>query len=158
MHYRPSQNLYICKKELRIIQFNNIPAFLDERFTVEVILEYISQQHFCVDRLVYNFVSQEELFEMNVNYLDHTTDTDIISFNYTSGESLRAEFFISLWAVERSAEEESQTTENEFLRVLAHGVLHCMGYNDRNSDEKSEMRKLEDNFIKMFHVKQKTYV
>ena len=102
MHYRPSQNLYICKKELRIIQFNNIPAFLDERFTVEVILEYISQQHFCVDRLVYNFVSQEELFEMNVNYLDHTTDTDIISFNYTSGESLRAEFFISLWAVERS--------------------------------------------------------
>ena len=158
MHYRPSQNLYICKKELRIIQFNNIPAFLDERFTVEVILEYISQQHFCVDRLVYNFISQEELFEMNVNYLDHTTDTDIISFNYTSGESLRAEFFISLWAVERSAEEESQTTENECLRVLAHGVLHCMGYNDRNSDEKSEMRKLEDNFIKMFHVKQKTYV
>jgi probable rRNA maturation factor len=158
MHYRPSQNLYICKKELRIIQFNNIPAFLDERFTVKVILEYISRQHFSVDQLVYNFVSQEELFEMNVNYLDHTTDTDIISFNYTSGESLRAEFFISLWAVERSAEEEAQTIENECLRVLAHGVLHCMGYNDRNSDEKSEMRKLEDNFIKMFHVKQKTYV
>lgn len=123
-----------------------------------MILEYISQQHFCVDRLVYNFVSQEELLEMNVNYLDHDTDTDIISFNYTSGESLRAEFFISLWAVERSAEEESQTIENECLRVLVHGILHCMGYNDRNSDEKSEMRKLEDNFIKMFHVKQKTYV
>jgi rRNA maturation RNase YbeY len=123
-----------------------------------VILEYISQQHFSVDQLVYNFVSQEELLEMNVNYLDHDTDTDIISFNYTSGESLRAEFFISLWAVERSAEEESQTIENECLRVLVHGILHCMGYNDRNSDEKSEMRKLEDNFIKMFHVKQKTYV
>lgn len=123
-----------------------------------MILEYISQQHFSVDQLVYNFVSQEELLEMNVNYLDHDTDTDIISFNYTSGESLRAEFFISLWAVERSAEEESQTIENECLRVLVHGILHCMGYNDRNSDEKSEMRKLEDNFIKMFHVKQKTYV
>jgi probable rRNA maturation factor len=123
-----------------------------------VILEYISQQHFSVDQLVYNFVSQEELFEMNVNYLDHDTDTDIISFNYTSGESLRAEFFISLWAVERSAEEESQTIENECLRVLVHGILHCMGYNDGNSDEKSVMRKLEDNFIKMFHVKQKTYV
>jgi rRNA maturation RNase YbeY len=123
-----------------------------------VILEYISQQHFSVDQLVYNFVSQEELLEMNVNYLDHDTDTDIISFNYTSGESLRAEFFISLWAVERSAEEESQTIENECLRVIVHGILHCMGYNDRNSDEKSEMRKLEDNFIKMFHVKQKTYV
>lgn len=123
-----------------------------------MILEYISQQHFSVDQLVYNFVSQEELLEMNVNYLDHDTDTDIISFNYTSGESLRAEFFISLWAVERSAEEESQTIENECLRVIVHGILHCMGYNDRNSDEKSEMRKLEDNFIKMFHVKQKTYV
>jgi len=123
-----------------------------------VIREYISQFGFIIDQLVYNFVSQEELLEMNQKYLNHTTHTDIISFNYSSKESLRAEFFISLWAVERSAEEESQSIENECLRVIVHGILHCLGFNDASLQEKAKMRTLENNFIDMFHVKQKAHV
>lgn len=123
-----------------------------------MIREYISQFGFIIDQLVYNFVSQEELFEMNQKYLNHTTHTDIISFNYSSKESLRAEFFISLWAVERSAEEESQSVENECLRVIVHGILHCLGFNDASLQEKAKMRTLENNFIDMFHVKQKAHV
>ena len=123
-----------------------------------MIREYISQFGFIIDQLVYNFVSQEELFEMNQKYLNHTTHTDIISFNYSSKESLRAEFFISLWAVERSAEEEAQSVENECLRVIVHGILHCLGFNDASLQEKAKMRTLENNFIDMFHVKQKAHV
>ena len=123
-----------------------------------MIREYISQFGFIIDQLVYNFVSQEELLEMNQKYLNHTTHTDIISFNYSSKESLRAEFFISLWAVERSAEEESQSVENECLRVIVHGILHCLGFNDASLQEKAKMRTLENNFIYMFHVKQKAHV
>ena len=123
-----------------------------------MIREYISQFGFIIDQLVYNFVSQEELFEMNQKYLNHTSHTDIISFNYSSKESLRAEFFISLWAVERSAEEESQSVENECLRVIVHGILHCLGFNDASLQEKAKMRTLENNFIDMFHVKQKAHV
>ena len=123
-----------------------------------MIREYISQFGFIIDQLVYNFVSQEELLEMNQKYLNHTTHTDIISFNYSSKESLRAEFFISLWAVERSAEEESQSIENECLRVIVHGILHCLGFNDASLQEKAKMRTLENNFIDMFHVKQKAHV
>ncbi|MBT3542482.1 rRNA maturation RNase YbeY [Flavobacteriaceae bacterium] len=123
-----------------------------------MIREYISQFGFIIDQLVYNFVSQEELLEMNQKYLNHTTHTDIISFNYSSKESLRAEFFISLWAVERSAEEESQSVENECLRVIVHGILHCLGFNDASLQEKAKMRTLENNFIDMFHVKQKAHV
>ena len=123
-----------------------------------MIREYISQFGFKIDQLVYNFVSQEELLEMNQKYLNHTTHTDIISFNYSSKESLRAEFFISLWAVERSAEEESQSVENECLRVIVHGILHCLGFNDASLQEKAKMRTLENNFIDMFHVKQKAHV
>ena len=123
-----------------------------------MIREYISQFGFIIDQLVYNFVSQEELLEMNQKYLNHTTHTDIISFNYSSKESLRAEFFISLWAVERSAEEESQGVENECLRVIVHGILHCLGFNDASLQEKAKMRTLENNFIDMFHVKQKAHV
>ena len=123
-----------------------------------MIREYISQFGFIIDQLVYNFVSQEELLEMNQKYLNHTTHTDIISFNYSSKESLRAEFFISLWAVERSAEEEAQSVENECLRVIVHGILHCLGFNDASLQEKAKMRTLENNFIDMFHVKQKAHV
>ena len=123
-----------------------------------MIREYISQFGFIIDKLVYNFVSQEELLEMNQKYLNHTTHTDIISFNYSSKESLRAEFFISLWAVERSAEEESQSVENECLRVIVHGILHCLGFNDASLQEKAKMRTIENNFIDMFHVKQKAHV
>jgi rRNA maturation RNase YbeY len=107
---------------------------------------------------VYNFISKDELYDMNVQFLNHYTDTDIITFNYTTGESLRAEFFISMWAIAQSAKTESQTVENETLRVIIHGVLHCLGYNDRSKDEKQQMRTLENDFIKMFHVKPKKNV
>jgi probable rRNA maturation factor len=113
---------------------------------------------YVIDRLVYNFVSKERLLEMNQQYLNHDTHTDIISFDYTQNKSLSAEFFISLWAVARSAEEEAQSIENETLRVLVHGVLHCMGKKDSTAQEKAVMRKHEDEFINMFHVKHNNHV
>ena len=91
-------------------------------------------------------MSKETLLEMNRQYLKHDTHTDIISFDYTSDKSLTAEFFISIWAVARSAEEEAQSIENETLRVISHGILHCMGKNDKNKAEQMEMRKLEEEF------------
>ena len=90
---------------------------------------------------------------MNKKYLRHNTHTDIISFDYSKNNQLVAEFFISMWAVKKSAIELSQSIEKETLRVLSHGVLHCMGYNDKTEKDKLKMRKKEDQFIKMFHVK-----
>ena len=98
------------------------------------------------------------MLSLNQSYLNHDTHTDIISFDYSSRESLKAEFFISMWAVAHSAQTESQTIENETLRVLIHGVLHCMGYKDDTKDKKTIMRQLEDKFIHLFHVKRKKHV
>lgn len=95
---------------------------------------------------------------MNQEYLNHDTHTDIITFDYTNQKTLHAEFFISMWAVRQSAEEESQNIESETLRVISHGVLHCMGLNDKTTDGKDQMRKSENRFIEMFHVKQKSHV
>ena len=95
---------------------------------------------------------------MNKKYLDHKTHTDIITFNYTSGNKLEAEFFISSWAINKSAKEHRQTIENETLRVIIHGPLHCLGYNDGNREQIGNMRKMEDKFISMFHVKHNRYV
>ena len=53
-----------------------------------------------------------------------------------------------MWAVRQSAQDEAQSTENETLRVISHGVLHCMGQNDKNKEGKEQMRKSETRFIK----------
>ena len=98
------------------------------------------------------------MLELNQKFLSHATDTDIITFDYTKNKSLSAEIFISLWAVGLSAKEESQSTENETLRVLVRGILHCLGHKDANTEQKLKMRELEDDFIKMFHVKQNSHV
>ena len=95
---------------------------------------------------------------MNKKYLNHKTHTDIITFNYTTDDKLEAEFFVSYRAIKKSAKEYGQTAENETLRVIIHGALHCMGYNDDNKAEIDNMRKMEDKFISMFHVKHNRYV
>ena len=56
--------------------------------------------------------------------------------------------------IERNAKENMQSSENEMVRVIIHGLLHCMGYNDKNNTDRELMRNKEDSFLKMFHVKQ----
>ncbi len=93
------------------------------------------------------------MLALNIKHLNHTTHTDIISFDYSSKRTLRAEFFVSKWAVSLSAKENSQSVVDEMLRVLSHGPLHCMGFNDKSDIDKSIMRTEENKFIDMFHVK-----
>ena len=111
-----------------------------------------------IDKLTYNFVSKEKMLELNKEFLKHDTNTDIISFDYSNNKMLRAEFFISLWAIALSAEKFSQSIENETIRVMVHGVLHCLGYKDVSYSDKKQMRLLEDQFLNMFHVKRQNHV
>ncbi len=158
--FRPDalHKYFIFAKRIVIIHFQHIPEFLDKEEISSLLEEFVLSYGFSIDTLHYNFVSQEKMLEINQNYLKHNTHTDIISFDYSSGQSLKAEFFVSMWAVALSAEDESQTIENETLRVLIHGVLHCMGYKDDTKDKKTIMRQLEDKFIHLYHVKQKKHV
>tara|TARA_B110000037_G_C16843391_1_gene392759 strand:+ start:164 stop:553 length:390 start_codon:yes stop_codon:yes gene_type:complete len=119
---------------------------------------FVSDYGYSIDKLSYNFISKDEMLALNIKHLNHSTHTDIISFDYSLKRALRAEFFVSAWAVSCSAAENSQTNENEMLRVLSHGVLHCMGFNDKCDTDKSLMRLEENKFIKMFHVKPTSHV
>jgi len=143
---------------LVIVQFNNIPDFLDREQVEKTLSDFVHQHKHTLGKLSYNFVSKKDLLKMNQEYLNHDTHTDIITFDYTNQKTLHAEFFISMWAVRQSAEEESQNIESETLRVISHGVLHCMGLNDKTTEGKDQMRKSENRFIEMFHVKQKSHV
>ena len=107
-----------------------------------------------VDELEYNFVEADTLLNLNKEYLNHDTDTDIITFDYTQNKSIKAEVYISYEALKNNAKIHGQTIEGELLRLLSHALLHCIGYNDKTIDEKDIMRDKEEDCINLFHVKQ----
>lgn len=95
---------------------------------------------------------------MNQNYLKHDTHTDIITFSYVAIPSVEAEIFISIDRMRENATLHSESVENEMLRLLSHGFLHCVGYNDGTEEEKLIMKEEENRCINMFHVKQEKNV
>jgi probable rRNA maturation factor len=98
--------------------------------------------------------NDEEVLRVNQQYLQHDFYTDIITFDNTVGKELSADILISMDRVKDNALLHKVDFSNEFLRVLAHGILHCIGYTDKSDSESEIMRKEEDHCIEMFHVKQ----
>lgn len=100
----------------------------------------------------YIFCDDEYLHEINVQYLDHDTLTDIISFDYTEGNIISGDIFISIERVQDNANDFQVSFQEELKRVMAHGVLHYCGYKDKSESDEKLMRQKEDEKIKMFHV------
>ena len=100
----------------------------------------------------YIFCDDEYILEINKHYLDHDYYTDIISFDYSVGNELHGDIFVSIERVRENAIEFDVTFDEELKRVLAHGVLHYCGYKDKTEEEELVMRSKEDEKIKMFHV------
>lgn len=109
-------------------------------------------ENFEIADLNYVFVSDEELYEMNVKYLNHNTLTDIITFNYVENEIVSGDIFISVDRVKENAVDFKVSFKNELLRVMVHGLLHLMNYNDKTDEEQELMTLKEDEKLKMFHV------
>ncbi|RXR20973.1 rRNA maturation RNase YbeY [Flavobacterium amnicola] len=103
--------------------------------------------------LSYIFCDDNYLLEINQQYLDHDTLTDIISFDYTEGDVISGDVFISVERVQDNANDLNIPFEEELKRVLIHGVLHYCGYKDKSESDEVLMRSKEDEKIKMFHVK-----
>lgn len=100
----------------------------------------------------YIFCNDEYLLNLNEQYLDHDTLTDIISFDYSVGNELHGDIFISIERVRENAQDFNVTFDEELKRVLVHGVLHYCGFKDKSEEEEQLMRQKEDEKIKMFHV------
>ncbi|MHB1279306.1 MAG: rRNA maturation RNase YbeY [Bacteroidia bacterium] len=101
--------------------------------------------------------SDEEILSLNQQALQHDYYTDIITFNYNSGKTISGDLFISIDRIKENALTFASSTEEELRRVMAHGVLHLLGFNDKTSKEQQEMRKKENEalhlFRELFHVK-----
>jgi len=119
------------------------------------LLSVIKSEQKTLGELTYVFCSDEYLLDINQSYLQHDTLTDIITFDYTDGDSISAEIYISIDRVKENANEFGVDFEKELKRVMAHGVLHCCGYKDLTEKEKDLMRAKENLKIELFHVEQK---
>lgn len=104
--------------------------------------------------LNYIFCDDDYLHKINLEHLGHDTLTDIISFDYSMGNELHGDLFISVERVNENALDFKVSFEEELKRVLVHGVLHYCGYKDKTESDADLMRKKEDEKIAMFHVEQ----
>lgn len=102
----------------------------------------------------YIFCDDEYLHKINVEYLDHDTLTDIISFDYTVGNELNGDIFVSVERVADNAKDFNVSFTEELKRVLSHGILHYCGYKDKTDEDAQLMRAKEEEKMKMFHVEQ----
>jgi len=100
----------------------------------------------------YIFCDDEYILEINKQYLQHDYYTDIISFDYSVGNELHGDIFVSIDRVRENASDFNVTFDEELKRVVIHGILHYCGYKDKSEDDEKLMRLKEDEKIKMFHV------
>lgn len=100
-----------------------------------------------VGDISYVFCNDAYLGKMNEQYLKHYTLTDIITFDYTVTGIITGDIFISVERVKENADKYKVSFENELSRVMAHGILHLIGYKDKSKEEKAIMREKEDFYL-----------
>ncbi len=97
----------------------------------------------------YIFCDDDYLHEINVKTLKHNTLTDIISFDYTIGDVVSGDVYISYQRVRENADQLSVTFKDELHRVMIHGILHYCGYHDKEEADKLNMRSKEDYYLSL---------
>ena len=102
-----------------------------------------------VGEIAYIFVDDEEILRVNREYLQHDYYTDIITFDYTEGNTISGDLFISLDTVRTNAEQYGKPYEEELHRVIIHGILHLCGINDKGPGEREQMEAAEDKALAM---------
>ena len=145
---------YLC---IVIFTFDNLPETLN-RPAISEMLHSMAQDH-DAEMVKYHvsFVDADTMLQINNTYLSHDTHTDVITFDYSNDNLITAQVFISIHQAKENALDNNQTAENEFIRLLIHALLHCLGFQDKTENEKQLMRKKEDYYINAFHVKHSSY-
>ncbi|MDZ7612521.1 MAG: rRNA maturation RNase YbeY [Flavobacteriaceae bacterium] len=102
-----------------------------------------------IQQVNFIFCNDDYLLEKNIKYLKHNTLTDIIGFDYSQGELILGDIFISIERVAENALTLRQTLTDELHRVMVHGLLHYCGYKDKSLNEKELMRNKEDYYLSL---------
>jgi probable rRNA maturation factor len=120
------------------------PGFISES-EVSTWLESVISNHnkHCAEISII-FCTDNYLLQINKNYLNHNYYTDVITFDYTEGVFISGDIFISIDTVTDNAKQYSKSFINELCRVMVHGTLHLIGFNDKTDKQQSIMTAKED--------------
>ena len=134
------------------IYFYSVGTFsLKTESEITACIKAIAAEESCeVGDLAFVFCDDNYLLKINKEFLDHDTYTDIITFDYSVGNEIISEIYVSTDRVEENAKKYKQTFENEIHRVMIHGVLHLCGYNDKLTEDKQIMREKENHYLSLF--------
>lgn len=137
-----------------MIDFNYETDFLlEHELKVSAwISSVISQEHLKEGEINYVFCDDDYLHKLNVEFLNHDTLTDIISFDYTMGKLISGDIFISIERVKENAIEFGVGFFEELHRVIIHGILHFCGYKDKTDADKLTMRTKENYYLNTYTV------
>ncbi len=102
-----------------------------------------------IGEIAYIFCSDKKILEVNRKFLHHDYYTDIITFDYSEGERLNGDLFISLDTVQSNAKEFGSSYETELYRVMIHGILHLCGLSDKGKGERERMEEAENEALLM---------
>ncbi len=107
----------------------------------------ISNENKIAGELSFIFCSDNFLLGMNKTYLKHDFYTDVITFDYCENDIISGDIFISIDRIKENAKTFKTTFENELYRVMIHGILHLVGYNDKTDKEQKQMREKENFYL-----------
>ncbi len=111
------------------------------------IINTITSEQFKAGEINYIFVSQKEILRINKQYLNHNYFTDIITFNYCEKNIINGDIYICIETVKNNSTRFNVTFIEELQRVMIHGILHLIGYDDQNDEEKRMMREKENFYL-----------
>jgi probable rRNA maturation factor len=134
---------------MSILYYNEDVSFpsLKKRKTSDWIKSVIQAEGKICGEISFIFCSDNYLLEINKQFLNHDYFTDIITFDYVDGSMINGDIFISLYRIHENSEAFSTTFENELARILVHGILHLLGYKDKNVNDKKMMTFKEDYYL-----------
>jgi probable rRNA maturation factor len=125
--------------------------FSDEDKTSKWILQVAENESKEIGFIDYIFCSDEYLIQINKEHLNHDTFTDIITFNYNEGNQISADILISIDRIKENAGTFAVSFSEELHRVIIHGVLHLIGFNDKTDKDQELMTEKENDSLKIYN-------
>jgi rRNA maturation RNase YbeY len=130
----------------------DVPKVIKRRETSEWIRWTATRYQRQIGEIIFIFCSDDEILRLNNQYLGHDYYTDIITFDYSEGDLLSGDLFISVDTVQSNAVQYQTDYAEELLRVMIHGVLHLCGLKDKSPDDAKLMRESENEALSRYGI------
>lgn len=135
--------------QIDIFQNNRLPVKISKLGTKMFLITLANELKISLSKIALNFINSERMIEINSKFLNHNYDTDIITFVYNN-DPFEIEIFISIDQALLNANKFKVDINSEILRLIIHGFLHSVGYDDGDKNSKRKMKMMENKLVKKY--------